>query len=345
MNCSLYKPFERPDGRVVVVPVRKHTSLERIAAWVRDGAGPGDAAKYVLAARAAAEADDEPARRAAKNMLWGFTPAGVVLPASRRTKEGIVWQSRAPLVAIDVDHADGAPVLRDKLAKLPEVAAVWVSASGAGVKALLVVDDAGETAASYHRAWFAACCRLEQLGYVLEHHTKVDVPGSYWNGIQYLSLDPEAYYNAGATPLRVHDWPAPPERKPMRRGPDVYGPSDRQPDREVVHMLEHIRPHDLHWMGGPGEVSVLSMANALQDWDAAQGEGMFYDWLRQVGYDRNDPRDAWRRAQEGVSRVTFGSLVHWAKAGGWCEKSDGAARLRAISARNEVDLADESWMH
>ena len=353
-NCSLWKPSPKSDGRVVVVPTYKHASLERIAGWVRDGAGPGDTARLVAEVRAAVAAGDEDAKAAAKIMLWSFTPAGVVAPTSRRVKVGIVWQERTLLVAVDIDHADDAPGLRDKLAALPEVAAVWVSASGQGAKALIAVDDVGETAESYTRAWFAASCRLEMLGYPMEHRTKIDIPGLYWNGIQFFSHDAGAVYRPDVTPLRVHDWPEPPNKVvvPSKEWRPDYAPRGKPSAADVLQMLSHIRPADLHWMGGSADISVMSMADALHDWDASAGEGLFYDWLRQVGYDRHGGGyRAWLKATQGDYRVSFGSLVYWARDGGWQSERQESWRPERLPTmaesmrQHKVDLEDESWMH
>ena len=235
------------------------------------------------------------------------------------------------------------------MAALPHTVATWVSASGAGVKTLLLVDDVGTTPEEFHRAWFAAKSYLEKLGYATAHGTQIDVPGSYWNGIQFFSHDPGAYYNADAKPLCVAEYPEPPNQQPVveKSWSPTHMPQGKPSAAEVSRMLDHVKPMDLHWLGGPGEISVLSMANALFDWGGPSAEGLFYEWLTRVGYNRHNPKDAWRRATEGVSRVTFGSLWHWAKEGGW-EPPWQPSRVpyrNPVPTRREpsADL-DDSWM-
>ena len=267
---------------------------------------------------------------------------------SDRSKAGVRWSSRTRLVAIDIDHATEAERLRTEMAQLPHTVATWVSASGAGVKTLMLVDSVGETAEEFHRAWFAARIYLEQLGYAIAHNTKVDLPGSYWTCVQFLSRDPGVYYNANPEPLRVDDFPKPPTQPSNQKAwSPSHMPKGKPPVAEVSRMLDFVRPPDLHWMGGPGEISVLSMANALEDWGGAEAEGLFYDWLARVGYNRHKPADAWRRAMERVGRVTFGSLWYWAKEGGW-EPPWEPSRIpyrNPVPTRREpgADL-DDSWM-
>ena len=340
MNCSLYRPNQHTDGRITVVPSLKWATVESITGWVRNGGGPGDTTERVAEVRAAVASGDEAAKTLAKSLLWSFTPSGVVAMRSDRSKTGIRWASRTRLVAIDCDHLTGAERLRDEMATLPETVSAWVSASGQGVKMLLLADGVGETAEAFHRAWFAARGYLEQLGYV----PQIDVPGSYWNGIQFLSRDPGAYYNAEAEPLRVDDYPAPPaDDTPQKAWSPSYAPLGKPTAAEVSQMLDFVKPPDLHWMGGSGEITVLHMANALWDWGGDAAEGLFYDWLARVGYDRHNPADAWRKARKNDSRVTLGSLLHWAKAGGWQPPwRPKRAPMRPTPKAEEED--PEDWM-
>ena len=157
MQCSLYKPLVLRIGRVVVVPTLQRASAWQITCWIRDGNTPGETERYVREVRAAHKAGDEDAKTLAKSMLWSFTPCGVVMDGSKRTKDDIRWASRTQLIAIDIDHATESERLRNEMASIPHTVALWVSASGAGVKTLMLMDDVGKTAEEYTRAWFAAC--------------------------------------------------------------------------------------------------------------------------------------------------------------------------------------------
>ena len=348
--CSLYKPSVREDGRVVVVPTLERASVWRIVCWVREGNAPGQAERYVREVREAQSAGDEEAKTLAKSMLWSFTPSGVVADGSKRTKVGIRWESRTRLVAIDIDHATEAERLRDEMAMLPHTVAAWVSASGAGVKTLILVDDVGTTAEEFHAAWFAAQAHVAAAGYPPAHGTKIDVPGSYWNGIQFLSHDPGAFYSECPVPLCVADYPEP-EKRPtaasgLRSIRGAYSTSFAAPGKpseaQVVDMLNYVNPPDLHWMDG--QITVLKMADALADWGGSAAEGLFRLWLVRVGYDRHDPKDAWKRAMEPgkARRVTFGSLAFWAKEGGW--RAGGLRRLPRVW-RPAKPEDPEAWMH
>ena len=352
-QCSLYKPSVHNE-RVVVVPTLERASVWRIVCWIREGNAPGQAAERVREVRAAIAANDEEAKDRAKSLLYSFTPSGVVADGSRRTKEGIRWESRTQLVAIDIDHATGSEPLRDEMATLRPVVATWVSASGQGVKTLILVDDVGNTAESFHRAWFAAQAYVSAAGYAPAHGTKIDVPGSYWNGIQFLSHDPGAFYNDHPVPLTVAEWPEPKKQPTKAMGAiprrksystSIHG-SRTLSETQVAAMLEHINPTDLHWMDG--QITVLSMADALADWGGGSAEALFYGWLARVGYSRHNPKDAWRRATEPGKqrRVSLGSLVHWAKEGGW--QPHGRRISTAMQRQPPASTAEEenpaAWM-
>ena len=96
--------------------------------------------------------------------------------------------------------------------------------------------------------------------------------------------------------------------------------------------------------------TVLDIADALADWGGSAAEGLFYDWIARVGYDRNDPKDAWRRAmQPGKPRnVSFGSLWYWAVEGGWSPPSRPAKAPLAFTPRPPTPTAEEEdpedWM-
>ena len=202
-------------------------------------------------------------RRWQSRCFGASTPCGVVMDGSKRTKDDIRWASRTQLIAIDIDHATESERLRNEMASIPHTVASWVSASGAGVKTLMLMDDVGKTAEEYTRAWFAACAYLERLGYAVAHGSQIDTPGSYWNGIQFLSRDPGAFYNDNPLPLCVADYPAPskPHVAPVaplaipRTGYSTsYGPASSKPtSAEVSWMLGFVKPTEpdgFHWMRG-----------------------------------------------------------------------------------------------
>ena len=325
MYVSSYMPWIAPDGRILYVDAKHEMLLSEVVEVTRNGAL--GTATACAATRAAAESGDDAARRASKSKLLGFTPCGVVERGSSRRYNEIRWKSRTPLVAIDLDDVDDAVSLRATLAQAPEVAAVWVSASGRGVKLFVAVDTPGESPASYTRAW-RSVCRWLQDGMSLS--LDVDSAGSYWNGLQYLSHDASAYYCDEPRLLVVDEWPVPDLQRQVRPAPEPRDDDEQRAAKALDFIAAEPLGYD-DWLR-VGQ-SLYSLGSAGQTiWDAWSSRNSKYN-----------PRDIEKKwpSFEGTT-IHIGTLFWMARQRGWREESHAERLARQIV--EAASAGDESWM-
>jgi len=116
------------------------------------------------------------------------------------------WRVPSDLVQIDLDGltSEQLVVARDSLSSCPSIAALWVSPSGAGLKAAVrVAPFNGPNDAAYKVAWHGVTAWLASMGYENDRSTKD------CSRLAFIAHDPDAYFNKHAVPMDLAPWSVP----------------------------------------------------------------------------------------------------------------------------------------
>ena len=289
-----------------------------------DGVRDGKWAAPVALIRAEA---DKKARRALKSaQLLGFIPTGVQ-EGQRLTDNP--FTTRTGLIALDLDlyHATDstrtASEVRDLLAGEPHCAAAYISTSGEGVKAFMHVTPTPQTPEEHRRAWDAVHKWLRDthnLGFG-ENAKKSDLDSAGRNivQLQFISHDPQTHYNANATMLEWQKWEPEEHERRGGRGRQPNGGTGTPTgavwtEAEVARMLDHCDPD------GSRNDYRLPIARSLHAWanGSEAGRRLWMDFARKATRSPY-PDDEYERWYDDAppGRFTIGTLVHYAKEGGW----------------------------
>ncbi len=182
-------PLSAFTSRFAKIPAQVYTLLEWLGA-IRDG----EMAKTVAAIR---DSRGTPRYDALKKQLPCVSFSGT-FPEGRAGK---FPSDASGLVFLEVDHHDGAPpegwldAEKARLSAHPAVVALYVSAGGAGLHAVVDVNPIPTDRASYHQAWAWATRELE-----LEDRGDPLVKDS--TRLACISHDPDLYVNLNPQPLR-----------------------------------------------------------------------------------------------------------------------------------------------
>ena len=239
------------------------------------------------------DAGDIARSRAAKDRLTSYVPTGAFEYVN--TEPGQCKEHTGILI-FECDPKDGfdARAARQTLIEDPHTLAVFTSAGGAGVKALIHVEQPPDTSNASHKKAFKACWdRFEIAGR--------DETGSDISRFTFASYDPDLYINPDAIPLPVcyEEKPLPPPPPPP-----ALTHSDTDQVREV---LRHIppRPDYNTWIriiaGVLEKTGDIYTAEALlKEWSPEEREGEYL-----------------RKLKSPLARITFGTVIHIAKGCGY----------------------------
>ena len=304
----------------------------------------------------------EEQRKLKAQLLPGFTPTGTMptearhggqckgIPKSNLCDKGSLRRdgateltTRTGLVALDIDSykdggtAEDAAAIRNKLAESPHCAAVFISTSGVGVKALIAVSPVPASQTEHRSAW-DACVRWVQAKLDIEPNTKTnDPPGNNIAHLQFVSWDSAAHLNLGAEPLSLAEWVEPePERKPAggyRQDIPTGGPAELT-EQEVREMLLHCDP-DESWPD-----YCFKLARAVRAWDdgGARGNAVWLEFIqrRTRSPHESDYERSYDQGDGTGPSITVGTLVELAKKGGYHARRDRRDSTDAAHARTGV---------
>ena len=156
-------------------------------------------------------------RRTHKERFPAIIPAGVFDGQGRRTEH---VSSLSGLVVIDLDHLDQEAASRTlgELQSLDSCVLCFVSPSGAGVKALIVVEPMPADVTEYTQAWQDTADFLEAH---LSGSPTVDPSGKDCTRLCFLAHDPEAFINPDPQPRTWHLPPEPPDADHQDTTPSI----------------------------------------------------------------------------------------------------------------------------
>lgn len=280
-------------------------ATERISAAYA-AAGGGDAGKKAI--------------DAAKKKLPAVTLSGVF---DHRAKEN--WRAPSTLVGIDLDNLNPAKLIsaRAALVACPSIVCLWVSPSGAGIKAAVRVDafstcDDG----AYKVAWGAVTRWLASINLNNDDATKD------CSRLAFLAHDSNAYANHRATPLDLSAWSVPvvktvPGDARRHQASAGYEELDFSDPASARDPLSAIDP-DLSYK------EWLSVGQALHDkfhggddglrlWDEWSSNGEKYNGTAEVESKYHGFKS---------SGVSFGTVMHLAKMAGWKPARKSFNRVR-----------------
>lgn len=122
-------------------------------------------------------------------------PAFMASGTSKGSHKAIDFLQHSGLLQIDLDHLgqDRAPALRDAIGRYPHIFASFISPSGTGVKALMLIPASKDT----HQAAFAAAVEYFHHGYGLE----IDPKCKDISRLCFVSHDPGLVLNLDCSPL------------------------------------------------------------------------------------------------------------------------------------------------
>mgnify|MGYP003637879013 CR=1 FL=1 len=220
---------------------------------------------------------------------------------TKREKNGILLHSG--LLGIDIDNEPNPAVCRDKLAQDPHIIASFISPSGTGVKAIMLIEKDTEKHEDYFlaaKAYFKGVYNLE-----IDKNCR-DVS----RGVL-ASFDPALKRNAKATLLDLEKWLPEPPPKSTRTN---WEPSNDEA-KVLADALNHIPSEDYQtWVkvGMALKSSKLSDSEAFGLWDGWSSRGATYK-----GTAETDKR--WN-SFDSNGGISTGTLISIAKENGWTQE-------------------------
>lgn len=134
--------------------------------------------------------------QAVKNTLPAVTPSATLAGRSPSKHQ---W-THSGVVCLDYDHVTEPEMLRAMLANYPHAAAAFVSPSGTGVKAFVLIAPHPTTIHQHKQAWQQVVDHITDFNPAL---SDVDPATKDLARLCYMSHDPMAWFNELATPLEV----------------------------------------------------------------------------------------------------------------------------------------------
>ena len=234
-----------------------------------------------------------------------FMPSGT-FKQGNRNDDGI--DSPSGLVVIDIDHLMPklVPVVKSAIDEdLPQTVMSFISPSGVGIKALILVDPVPQTADDFKLAWATVRDHIENSLQI-----KVDGSGKNFSRLCFLAHDDTVFYNPDAESLK---WAKPDEvweRKQTTTYPPVrhQTPDNEQPtEKEVDEWLEHANPDCSHdeWLGVG--MTLYAGGYSCNVWESWSRGG--------TKYQDGECEKRWK-SFDG-SNAGWGQIVNLAKQGGW----------------------------
>jgi len=278
---------------------------------------------------------DKTERDNLKKTLPAFTPSGKF---SERNAAGLLEHSG--LLTFDVDakgntwlNSETAPALRDQIANLPEVAYVALSASGAGVWGVVVIENPEQ-----HKEHFKALqTDFAAFGIVIDSACSDVCRARFW------SYDPDAKFNHSPTIYRK--LPAPPQAAPYMPAARRY--DQPRPDDLAALAADHlIKSKAVVAFGYEDYFRIVTACkNAFGDngdataWAILENSPNFI----QSNF-RKHFAEKWRAAG---NKVTGGTLVHIAKEHGFLysaapKATDSATRPQAAPQQPTTPQPEQS---
>lgn len=248
---------------------------------------------------------DKTERDNLKEQLPAFTPSGKF---SERNAAGLLEHSG--LLAFDVDakgntwlNSGTAPALRDQIANLPEVAYVALSASGAGVWGVVVIERPEQ-----HKEHFKAL-QTDFAAFGIN----IDPACSDVCRLRFWSYDPDAKFNHSPTIYRK--LPAPPQAAPYKT--PARKDDQPRPDDMAEQAADHLIKSKAVVAFGYDDYFriVTACKNAFGDSGEETARAILENSPNFIQSNfRKHFADKWRAAG---NKVTAGTLVHIAKEHGF----------------------------
>jgi hypothetical protein len=129
-----------------------------------------------------------------KDWLPCFTPTGTF---SHRSIKGMEFYNG--VICLDVDHVETPEELKTEVKKLPWVHAAFITPSGKGLKVIVLTNATPETYKATEEK--VAAMFRDEVNFVRDNRCK-DIAR-----IQYISYDPELYYNPDSVILEREENP------------------------------------------------------------------------------------------------------------------------------------------
>jgi len=266
----------------IVAKIRQDGALKNQTAWVRQASNP-----------------DELRKR--KTTLPGVTFAGLF--NGRRTAAHLLEYSHAAAFDFD-DLGDRLPSVREKIVSLPCCLLVYVSPSGDGLKAVLLLPENAKP--STHTKYVQEMGRkLRALGYGGDRggNTEGDLAR-----LAFLCHDPDAYLNLDAVPAKLT---LPPDDSHKPPAPDLP-PNDTERLRKALSRIQGMAETYEDW---------VKVGMALFRWDHEWGFKLWVEWSHGVDAYKVTPltvyRQKWEKAfsddqRPGHDKITVNSIFYWA---------------------------------
>ncbi|WP_051663951.1 BT4734/BF3469 family protein [Dyadobacter crusticola] len=174
-------------GAKVTKPSAK-TTLAEVIDWIRDG-------RYAEAVKAVQSAGNDKEKSFHKKRLDFVTFSGIFPVRAAANLE-----KHSGLIVIDFDKLQDAQALKMHLVADPYVAACFISPSGAGVKAVIRIEQTEK-----HKEVFADLAHYFNNVYRLPDNEKVDPSGSDVSRPCFLSWDPDAFYRGESKVYKIQN--------------------------------------------------------------------------------------------------------------------------------------------